>query len=239
MTQAATQITLSVADRVRDWSRQERNLAMALRALQPAPSPLAAPAGVLPEESLSVQVTSPRVIDAPVPWVGQPVGSLGSYEVAPAVTPAPRPVQVSVTPVPMEAFTSPEVRTFEGPSVDRFEEPGAPYNLEAPYSVEATTPAMPTVPDPRVAPIAPLAPTPPAGPAGPAGPFDEFIAAVTDPEATHLAPAGPLPPPSRFMVRVSPVGQPHRTTKRNYDYFAELNARLAAQAAARQQGGQH
>jgi hypothetical protein len=227
MTQAATQITLSVADRVRDWSRQERDLAMALRGLQPAPSPSEAPARVLPEGSLSVHVASPRVIDAPVPWVEQPVGSLGSYEVAPAVTPAPRPVQASATPVPMETLMSPQVGTLGGPSVDMFED------HTAPYSVEATTPAMPTVPDPQVAPIAPRAPVPPAPPVGP---FDEFIAAVTDPETDHRAPAGPLPPPSRFMVRVSPVGQPHRATKRNYDYFEELNARLAAQAAARQQG---
>ena len=30
------------------------------------------------------------------------------------------------------------------------------------------------------------------------------------------------------MVRVAPVGQPHRATKRDYDYFEELNAKLAA-----------
>ncbi len=33
MTQVATQITLSVSDRIRDWSRQERDLAIALRGL--------------------------------------------------------------------------------------------------------------------------------------------------------------------------------------------------------------
>jgi hypothetical protein len=30
------------------------------------------------------------------------------------------------------------------------------------------------------------------------------------------------------MVRVSPVDRPHRSTKRDYDYFEELNAQLAA-----------
>jgi hypothetical protein len=38
------------------------------------------------------------------------------------------------------------------------------------------------------------------------------------------------------MVRVAPVGQPHRATKRNYDYFEELNARLAARSASGQPG---
>jgi hypothetical protein len=36
------------------------------------------------------------------------------------------------------------------------------------------------------------------------------------------------PPPSRFMLRVTPTGRPHRPTKRNYDYFDELTSRLAA-----------
>jgi hypothetical protein len=30
------------------------------------------------------------------------------------------------------------------------------------------------------------------------------------------------------MVRVTPVDRPHRSTKRNYDYFEELNAQLVA-----------
>ena len=36
------------------------------------------------------------------------------------------------------------------------------------------------------------------------------------------------PLPERFMVRVATTGRPHRATKRNYDYFDELNASLAA-----------
>ena len=71
--------------------------------------------------------------------------------------------------------------------------------------------------------------------AEPTGPFDDFIAAVS--ETGPPAPMAPLPPPSRFMVRVSTVRQPHRATKRNYDYFEELNAKLAAQSVARQQRG--
>jgi hypothetical protein len=30
------------------------------------------------------------------------------------------------------------------------------------------------------------------------------------------------------MVRVAKVGRPHRATRRNYDYFEDLNAALAA-----------
>jgi hypothetical protein len=32
------------------------------------------------------------------------------------------------------------------------------------------------------------------------------------------------------MVRVAPVGRPHRATKRNYDYFEALNSNLAARS---------
>jgi hypothetical protein len=184
MTQVATQITLSLADRVRDWSRQERDLAMALRGLHSAPLPTPAPTPLLLGESpLSVHSPSPLVIESPVPWVKQPVGSFGAYEVAPL-------------------------------------QPLAPVR-GAPHVVEAVAP-MPIVPNPHVA---------------PPGPFDEFLAAVTDPGPDPLRSAGPLPPPSRFMVRVAPVGKPHRATKRNYDYFEELNLRLAAQAASREQNG--
>jgi hypothetical protein len=70
-------------------------------------------------------------------------------------------------------------------------------------------------------------------PTTPPGPFDEFITALTLAPTDPPEPMPPLPPPSRFMVRVAPVGQPHRTTKRDYDYFEELNAKLAAQATAR------
>jgi len=57
--------------------------------------------------------------------------------------------------------------------------------------------------------------------------FDDLIAAVTG----TSAPAEPVvrPPRSRYMVRVARVGRPHRPTRRNYDYFEELNAKLAAQ----------
>lgn len=60
------------------------------------------------------------------------------------------------------------------------------------------------------------------------GPFAELFEAIgmtrpTDPIQPELLPAR-----ARFMVRVAPVGRPHRQTKRNYDYFADLNAALAA-----------
>src|ERR1700676_1115578 len=60
-----------------------------------------------------------------------------------------------------------------------------------------------------------------------AGPFDDIIAAVASPRGGRARPRGPLPPPSRFMMRVAPVDRPHRATKRNYDYFGELNAALS------------
>jgi ABC-type amino acid transport substrate-binding protein len=59
-------------------------------------------------------------------------------------------------------------------------------------------------------------------------PFDDLIAAVSKGSVDMAMQRGTLPPPSRFMVRVSPVDRPHRSTKRNYDYFEELNAQLAA-----------
>ena len=56
-------------------------------------------------------------------------------------------------------------------------------------------------------------------------PFDDLITAVsTSRRARKLL--GPLPPARRFMVRVAPVSRPHRSTKRDYDYFEELNASL-------------
>ncbi len=62
--------------------------------------------------------------------------------------------------------------------------------------------------------------------AGPArSPLEDVIAAVTAPQE---AMAGVEPSSSRFMVRVAKVDRPHRPTKRNYDYFAELDAALAA-----------
>jgi hypothetical protein len=57
--------------------------------------------------------------------------------------------------------------------------------------------------------------------------FDDLLDVVTN--ATD-APDRPLPPPSRFMVRVARVSKPHRVTKRDYNYFEELNATLAARS---------
>jgi len=67
--------------------------------------------------------------------------------------------------------------------------------------------------------------------AGPGlSPFEDVIAAVTSLRATRpeVEPTSP-----RFMVRVADVGRPHRSTKRDYDYFAELNAALAERAIGR------
>ena len=72
------------------------------------------------------------------------------------------------------------------------------------------------------------------GPSGqgqrPPGPFDGLLEAFTLSSEQSGRPSRPLPPPSRFMVRVAAVSKPHRATKRDYDYFAELNAALAAKA---------
>lgn len=62
--------------------------------------------------------------------------------------------------------------------------------------------------------------------------FDEVVAAIA--QRPGEVPRGVLPPASRFMVRVARVGEPTRPTKRNYNYFEELNAALAA----RQPGSQ-
>jgi len=61
--------------------------------------------------------------------------------------------------------------------------------------------------------------------------FDDLIDAVTSSSAEAAEPLI-LGPRSRYMVRVAKVGKPHRPTRRNYDYFEELNAMLAAQRAA-------
>jgi hypothetical protein len=58
--------------------------------------------------------------------------------------------------------------------------------------------------------------------------FDELVAAVSTGSLDLAKHPGALPPRSRFRVRMVPVGRPHRATKRNYDYFEELNARIAA-----------
>lgn len=64
----------------------------------------------------------------------------------------------------------------------------------------------------------------------PTSQFDDVIAAVSESPTQRASRLGPPPPPERFRVRVAPVGRPHRTTKRNYDYFEELNTKLAARA---------
>ena len=63
----------------------------------------------------------------------------------------------------------------------------------------------------------------------PTSPFDELIAAVSVSPPSRPRRSGPPPPPERFRVRVAPVRPPHRATKRNYDYFEELNAALDEQ----------
>ena len=84
MTQVATRITLSVADRVRDWSRQERDLAVALRGLYAAtflPSP---PTPVPPEDiAPSVNLFSPLVVAEPVHWIEQSPDSVKVNDVDP------------------------------------------------------------------------------------------------------------------------------------------------------------
>lgn len=57
--------------------------------------------------------------------------------------------------------------------------------------------------------------------------FDELVTAVSNGSLEVVRQRGALPPPARFRVRTVPVGRPHRATKRNYDYFEELNARIA------------
>jgi len=61
-------------------------------------------------------------------------------------------------------------------------------------------------------------------------PFADLFAAISNSRPFSLDGAATLPPSSRFMVRVAKVGKPHRTTKRNYDYFGELNVALEARA---------
>jgi hypothetical protein len=58
--------------------------------------------------------------------------------------------------------------------------------------------------------------------------FDDVIATISESATQRAIRLGPPPPPERFRVRVATVGRPHRATKRNYDYFEELNATIAA-----------
>lgn len=57
-------------------------------------------------------------------------------------------------------------------------------------------------------------------------PFGDLIEGVSSGPDLNLHHAGL--PTSRFMVRVATVPQPHRATKRNYNYFEALDATLAA-----------
>ncbi len=60
------------------------------------------------------------------------------------------------------------------------------------------------------------------------GPFDDLLGDLC---RALKAPDRPLPPPDRFRVRVAQVPKPHRPTKRDYNYFVELDALLAERAA--------
>jgi len=66
----------------------------------------------------------------------------------------------------------------------------------------------------------------PIGPALSSGPFDDLFDSFTG----GTVPDRPLPPPDRFRVRVAQVPKAHRVTKRDYDYFKELDAALAARS---------
>ncbi len=57
--------------------------------------------------------------------------------------------------------------------------------------------------------------------------FDELVIAVSNGSLDLAKQRGALPPRSRFRVRMVPVGRPHRATKRDYDYFEELNTRIS------------
>jgi hypothetical protein len=195
MTLVATDITHSLAERVRDWSKQERDLAIALRGLHvvaPSPSPPTPSPDFMVPGHLAPNVSndSPSVFNERSDWLGGPVPVTG------------------VTTGEREGRPIPAAHPVPSAHTD--------------VASAATQPAVP-----QVAPAA----------AVPLGPFDDFIAAMTGTGLTPAAPSAPLPPPGRFMVRVAPVGKPHRATKRNYDYFEELNVRLAEQAAAREQNG--
>ncbi len=203
MTSEATGIALSVADRVRDWSRQERDLAIMLRSFHAGVTPLK-PSIPASREVASLPTFGPLTdvrSDSPIQqqsqeWEGWTDTSTNHHST---------PIDTSVT----LAATTPS--GLSGWSTGGLE----PLD----HSRDIIENAHDATSETRVE---------------PAGPFDEFIAAVTDTSPASPASIAPLPPPSRFMVRVAQVGQPHRTTKRNYDYFEELNARLARQSANHQ-----
>jgi hypothetical protein len=74
--------------------------------------------------------------------------------------------------------------------------------------------------------------------AGVDDPFESVIAAVSGSSSSASEVPAHLPDSSRFMVRVAQVEEPHRKTKRNYDYFQDLNEALAAKAAERRLTGE-
>ncbi len=55
------------------------------------------------------------------------------------------------------------------------------------------------------------------------GVFDDLVQTLNG----AAVPARPLPSADRFRVRVARVAKPHRATKRDYNYFEELDAALA------------
>jgi hypothetical protein len=204
MTTEVTGIALSVAGQVRDWSRQERSLAITLRALHssvllpPEGGPVVREAARLSTFGPRWDVVSDQATAQPpqetLGWVGLAVDG--------ASLPVGSPLEMTLA-APISMGSTVAVDTCE--PLDR--------DVDLMVSTESAAPDLPVVPS---------------------GPFDDFIAAVTD-TTTPPVPMAPLPPPSRFMVRVAQVAPPHRATKRNYDYFEELNARLAAQSAAHPQ----
>lgn len=58
-------------------------------------------------------------------------------------------------------------------------------------------------------------------------PIEALMRSMNEASGGAPQPAGDPPPVSRYMVRVARTGQLHRRTKRNYDYFNELNVALA------------
>jgi hypothetical protein len=205
MTREVTGIALSVADQVRDWSRQERNLAITLRALHTSVL-LPVPCDPVVREVVPLSLFGPQ----------SDVPSDRSLERSPRERPnwpslPADDISLPARP-PGEMTVADPVRVEPKVAVETFEP--LDYDIECVVSTDPAASDMPVVAS---------------------GPFDAFIAAVSDSTATPPVPMAPLPPPSRFMVRVAQVAPPHRATKRNYDYFEELNIRLAAQSAAHPQ----
>ncbi len=62
-------------------------------------------------------------------------------------------------------------------------------------------------------------------------PFADLVAALSAEQTNE--PCHYSAPPSRFMVREVKVGRAPRATKRNYNYFQELEVALARQQAER------